>query len=53
MKRLVLLVASLLTAAGCATPTGPSDEEAARAAQAKAALQDAVRSPIAGKLAGN
>ena len=42
MTHIALLTASPLAVVGCATPTGPSDEEAAaKAAKAKAALEAA------------
>jgi len=59
MKRLVLLLSALLTAAGCANPTAPDDAaakaaEAARAANAKGQLAGAApTSPASGKIATN
>ena len=46
MKRITLLMASLLAAAGCSSPTGPSrDDDAAKAARAKTQLEAASKSP--------
>ena len=51
MKRLILLAASLLTAAGCSLPTGPDD--AAEVAAARAALEAASHHGINAKIALN
>jgi hypothetical protein len=46
MKRVTLVLASLLAAVGCANPTGPRDAaKVARAANAKSQLEGASREP--------
>lgn len=46
MKRIALLIASLLAATGCSSPTGPSrDDDAGKAARAKAQLEAASQNP--------
>ena len=50
MKRLALFVAALLAAVGCTVPTSP---DAARVAQARAALEAGSRSGVSLRVARN
>ena len=55
MKRIVTAIASLLALVGCSTPTAPARDgaDAARAAQARAALEAGSKSPVAARLSAN
>jgi hypothetical protein len=53
MKRLILLLASLLAGTACSAPTAPSRDDAARASRSRASLESASGAARVDKLAAN